>query len=117
MDGWMALWREECGVGEGSYGWLGLRMGLPTAHLNQHLLQLPNTKLVHVNQCYIPGIETAYTAGHSFGQLAHVPLCQWEESLRNPAWLPHQHSPTSPCMVVEADWSTGRTLKGQSRPS
>ena len=115
MDGLCPL-EAECGGGR---LWIAgtPRMARPTAQHHQHLLQLPNTKLVHVNQCYIPGIETAYTAGHSFGQLAHVPLCQWEESLRNPAWLPHQHSPTSPCMVVEADWSTGRTLKGQSRPS
>ena len=101
-DGWKVLWRrEECGVGEGSYGWLGLRMARPTAHLNQHLLQLPNTKLVHVNQCYIPGIGAAYTAG-SLHMLSSSSFKQWEEK-----WLPHhQHSRTSPCVVASpvADW-------------
>ena len=80
-------------------------MARPTAHLHQHLLQLP--KLVHVNQCYIPGIETAYTApaGHSFGQLAHVaPLG------REAAALTH-------FTLLEADWSSRRTLEGQSQPS
>ena len=62
----------ECGGGQ-------LWMARPTAHLRQHLLQLP--KLVHVNQCYIPGIETAYTQPESaflLGSL-HMFLIQWEE--------------------------------------
>ena len=58
-QGWMEgpLEAAQCGGGR-------LWMARPTAHLRQHLLQLP--KLVHVNQCYIPGIVTAYTAGRPF---------------------------------------------------
>ena len=82
-------------MGEGSYGWLGLRMARPTAHLNQHLLQLPNTKLVHVNQCYIPGIGAAYTAGSlhmlpfscSYGKRNG---CLTSTHALHLAWWPHQ---------------------------
>ena len=70
-DGWRVPWRR-LSVGEAR----------PTAHLHQHLLQLP--KLVHVNQCYIPGIVTAHTA-ILLGSLHMFLQCNGKRNVGSPA--------------------------------
>ena len=99
-DGWRVPRRRPgTSVGEEGYGWLG---PLPT--FTSICYSCPNS-FTSTNAIFQALKPPTQPAGHSFGQLAHVAPMG-----REAAALTH-------FTLLEADWSSRRTLKGQSQPS